>query len=95
MGFRKLSNRHYSSDCSPGNKADLLFKKIEDLGAVVATQLVERSLPNTRDPRFESRHLLIFIYQLCNRKDERKKKRPGMAHLKHIEDFFSNRFVTF
>ena len=40
---------------------------------------------DTRDPQFVSHHwqnfIYQFIYQLYNRKDKIKKKRPGMGHL--------------
>ena len=52
---------------------------------------------DTRDPRFKSSHRQTFIEHLftvnCVEKTKIKKKRPGMAHLKKLNQSYSNLFA--
>ena len=52
--------------------------------SVAVAQLAQRLLPDTRRPQFESSHRRIFIHLFtvnCIEKTKRK-KRPGIVHLK-------------
>ena len=49
--------------------------------AVVGAQLVERSLPTLEIRSLNPDIGKVFYLKLFNRKDEKKKKRLGMAHL--------------